>query len=129
VISEERAVHRDLPFDRPEVAVEQRELLGQRVPVRLEHLDPLRDRVLPGPGQLDEALHVPDGHAGLPQQGEELDRAEVVRAVAAMPAARPSDRLQQSDPLVVAQRVRADAAALRGFFDGVRRLHIGHAKN
>jgi hypothetical protein len=79
--------------------------------------------------QLREALHVADRHTGRAQALQKRQPRQVVGAVTTLPAVDASYWIEQADPLVVAQRVRADATALGGLFDGVRRLHISHAKN
>src|SRR6188472_2924109 len=74
-----------------------------------------------------EQLRIPadlaNRHPGGAKLGEELDAVEVLLRVAAMAAAVPADRLEQTGALPVPQSVRADAGLGGGVRDGEGGVH------
>ena len=70
-----------------------------------------------GPHQLRVPLHVTDRHAGLAELGDEGEPVKVRVSEPAVSVAAPGDRADEADALVPAQRVRRQAALLRGLPD------------
>lgn len=78
-----------------------------------QHLAPLGGGRIPFAAQSREDLHLSDGHMGLAQTQQESDPFQVRGRITALAASRARHRRDQAGTLVITQRVRRQASALR----------------
>jgi hypothetical protein len=90
---------------------------GTRVTVLFQKRTASGDGALAAAAQLSEALHVANRHARRAQALQERQPREILLVIASLVAAPTRNRIQQPDPLVVAQRVSAEAGPHRRFVD------------
>src|SRR5215510_5923608 len=88
-----------------------------------QQAEALGHRGLPAAGQVRVPAHLRDGHAGLAQAPQYTQPLHVVVAEAAVPTWCAVDVVQQADPLVVPQRVEAEAGLLGGLAGREDALH------
>jgi hypothetical protein len=79
-----------------------------------EEGQPLGHGGLAAAGELGVAAHLRDRHAGVAQAAQHAQPLQILLAEAAMAAWRAADVVEQSNPLVVAQGVEAEAGLLGG---------------
>ena len=120
---------RDLQRQRLHGLLQRRHLGLDLGKMLFEHLAPLPDTGVPLASKPGEGLHALDGHAGLAQAQQEGQPVHVGACVAALAARCAGHRGDQSDALVVAQRVGREAGALRNFRDGQAGFHGGNSRS
>ena len=76
--------------------------------------------------QLRVPPHLHDRHAGRAQAEQESDPVQIVGSVKPMAVAATGDGLDEPDPLVIAQRMHAEAASLGRLLD---RQCVSHGRN
>lgn len=90
----------------------------------IEKPRPLRQSRIATSPQLSKARHLAHRHPRRPQALEKRDPLEVTGRIPPLPPQPAHDRLDQSQPLVVAKRVRRDAGPPRSLSDWDRLLGI-----
>ena len=114
----------DLPIDGGQARLEPRQLAAQPIAFAFEDRD-LPPRRLSSTLKPDEAPHAADGHPGRGEEHYEAQPPQVVVGVPAVTIREARDRLNQPDPLVVPERVRAESGRSGGLPDGVpRSCHV-----